>query len=445
MPPVNIMNKTLIALALTQALAAQAATINIDGGCLLQDAIRSANTDTAVAGCEAGSGADVIDIPTQTITLTNAAVDGEQFGDSGLPLIDSEITILGNGSTIQRVSGDAFRIMALDSNTSASLTMESITLTGGLADDSGEGYGGAIYAGFGTSLVLNNATITGNSSSLEGGGVYSYNAAHIEINDSQINDNSATRYGGGVSVFGDLHVQINRTTINGNTAGSGGGLALSISRGPATITDSTISNNYLVDGNPSGEKGAGFSTYRGSFTIENSTISSNTASGSGSGMYVNASKLLMVNTTIANNQDGGTIVTAGNPTYVNTITLINSVVASPVAYSSCSIFGGGPEISVFNSTNSNWFTDDTCDGEADGDPLLGMLGNNGGPTLTHNPAPSSGLIDAASAHWCPDQDQRGAERDASGLFFPIKTQDGRFAAISIDGKCDIGSLEYFPI
>jgi hypothetical protein len=49
-------------LALGQA-PALAATINVGGTCTLTRAINSANTNTAVGGCTAGSGADTIVLP----------------------------------------------------------------------------------------------------------------------------------------------------------------------------------------------------------------------------------------------------------------------------------------------------------------------------------------------------------------------------------------------
>lgn len=449
MPPVSHMSKTILALALAQSLAvpvAEAAIINVDGSCSIQDAIRSANTDAVVSGCEAGSGDDTINIPFQTISLTSAAIDGEQFGPSGLPLISSNITILGNGSTIERPSGTEFRILATDSGTNAVLTMESVTLTGGIAKYGvSGGYGGAIYVGEDTSLILNAATISGNRSYGSGGGVYSYGATGVQINDSTIENNTADYIGGGVSSREDGLVKIDRTTIDGNTAGSGGGMSVFYTEGLVTVSDSTISNNILPVDNPTGGKGAGIVTYRGSLAVQNSTISSNTSSNSSSGLYLNASKSRVFNTTIANNQPATTIVTAGNPTYVNTLTLVNSVVVSPEASDTCYILGGNPAISVRQLENSNWFTDTTCDGIDDGDPLLGPLANNGGPTLTHGPTFNSPLIGAASSAACPDLDQRGADRESAGLFMPIKAQNGKFAIVSIDGECDIGAVEFVPM
>ena len=54
---------------------AGAATITVGPGCTLRDAIASANTDTAVGSCAAGSGADVIDLPFG-IYLMDAPHDG---------------------------------------------------------------------------------------------------------------------------------------------------------------------------------------------------------------------------------------------------------------------------------------------------------------------------------------------------------------------------------
>ena len=71
------------------------------------------------------------------------------------------------------------------------------------------------------------------------------------------------------------------------------------------------------------------------------------------------------------------------------------------------------------------FTDATCNATPDdsvvGDAMLGPLGDNGGPTLTHLPAPGSPAIDGGDDAQCLATDQRGVGR-------PI-------------GSCDAGSVE----
>lgn len=93
-----------------------------DEAALIQ-AINDANSET-------GSfvGADTIVLTNSTFTLT--AVNNSTLGDTGLPVISSEIIIEGNNSTIERDSGASdFRLIAIDS--AGALTLEDTTLTGG--------------------------------------------------------------------------------------------------------------------------------------------------------------------------------------------------------------------------------------------------------------------------------------------------------------------------
>ena len=80
--------KILIAilLFLAMALPASAADIQVSSTCTLNNAIRSANTDTATGGCTAGSGDDNIILtgnltlaaPTKDVTLHDHA-QGQEF------------------------------------------------------------------------------------------------------------------------------------------------------------------------------------------------------------------------------------------------------------------------------------------------------------------------------------------------------------------------------
>jgi CSLREA domain-containing protein len=71
--------------------------LNKDGDCSLREAIIAANTDTAVSGCAAGSGADVISVPfgTYSLTVTGMGEDEAALGD--LDILES-VTI--NGSVV---------------------------------------------------------------------------------------------------------------------------------------------------------------------------------------------------------------------------------------------------------------------------------------------------------------------------------------------------------
>jgi len=78
---------------------------------------------------------------------------------------------------------------------------------------------------------------------------------------------------------------------------------------------------------------------------------------------------------------------------------------------------------LLNNGVFNWVEDDTClatsSPELSGDPQLGELSDNGGPTLTHAPLPGSGLIDASTNCDNPTiggVDQRGEARGTNTCF-----------------------------
>ena len=155
----------LAALLVIFSHPALAATIVVDETtCTLVDAITAANTDAAVGGCTAGSGADTIELTTN-VTLTTVNNGLPFVGDNGLPVVESDIILEGAGHTIERDTGaPAFRLFAVE--TSGTLTLHDLTLQNGISF-----YGGAIW-NKGT-LNLISSTLSGNTASYSGGGIYS--------------------------------------------------------------------------------------------------------------------------------------------------------------------------------------------------------------------------------------------------------------------------------
>jgi hypothetical protein len=204
---------TLGELALLLALGqgpGWAATMVVDGTtCTLVDAITAANTDTTTGGCPAGSGADTLVLvpgSTHTLTSSNNTTLG---GATGLPVVTSTITIQGNGSTVQRSSASAFRLLAVQ--TTGNLTVQQLTLHGGQI----LGNGGGVY-NKGT-LTLSQCTLTGNTaSSSSGGGVF--NSGTLTLTQSTLSGNTAS-FGGGVFNIGTLTLV--QTLVSGNTATTG--------------------------------------------------------------------------------------------------------------------------------------------------------------------------------------------------------------------------------
>ena len=148
----------------------------IIGPCTLRDAINSANTDTAVGNCGAGSGADTITFAVSgTITLT-----------SPLPDLTSPITIDGDNKVTIDANGTGSVISV---GTGGVAVLDSLTLTGGSAE-----FGGGMVNTGGSAEVLN-STITNNTAGLRGGGIE--NSGALVVVDSTITGNTAKCSGRG--------------------------------------------------------------------------------------------------------------------------------------------------------------------------------------------------------------------------------------------------------
>jgi hypothetical protein len=138
----------LLALGQGLALAAkiQVDKIQVDGiTCTLINAIVTANSDVNTGGCvqlpSATAGADRIVLQHRSVhTLTE--VNNVTYEATGLPVVTSEITIKGSGSTIERSSAAPdFRILAVSHL--GKLTLKHTTISGGVA--SGPSGGGGIF------------------------------------------------------------------------------------------------------------------------------------------------------------------------------------------------------------------------------------------------------------------------------------------------------------
>ncbi len=354
-------------------------------GCKLRDAITAANKDTATGGCTAGLGPDIVVLPTSA-TITLAVVDnGSGIDANGLPVVTSTITINSNNAIVERSSAGgtpAFRIFSVGDI--GMLTLNNVTIRNGKAPNGtmpGQpgGYGGGISS-FGT-LNVNNSTISGNrtgdgmSSGGSGGGIY-IGSGTATITDSTISGNS---------------------TGNGSigNGGRGAGIYANVF---LTLTNSTITGN--VTGAPNGV-GGGVETGSSSVSVTSSTIANNTASLSGGGLRSGTGEIILRNTIVANN------TASINPNCDGAVT------------------NGGNNLD--SGTTCNW--DSTNGSMSSTNPLLGPLGNYGGPTQTMPLGTGSPAIDGVT--WTapnnsPSNDQRGFAR-------PYGVRH------------DIGAYEYYPL
>ena len=198
-----------------------------------------------------------------TLTAANNTTDG----GTGLPVITGKVTIQGNGATIARSTASgtaAFRIF--DVASAGNLTLNSLTLSNGLANNGVQG-GGAIFS-HGT-LSVTGSTFTGNSSPATSG-----------------------TSGGGIDSSGTLTVTT--STFTGNTAQEGGGI---FNQKIATVTNSTFTNNKATI-----YGGGALLNAAGTMTVTGDTFSGNT--GPGGGAIDNDATLHIGDSTFFNNTGG---------------------------------------------------------------------------------------------------------------------------------------------
>ncbi len=333
-------------------------TANTDDGvcdithCTLREAIEAANLN---------SGAQTINLATNTL-YTFAAVDNDTAtGPTALPIITGEIVINGNGSIVERSSADGtplfriFQVAATGKLTLNDITIRNGNIYGQLPIAWPKGYGGGV-ANFGGSVTVNRSTIA---------------------------DNRAY-FGGGISNMTYGMLVVNSSTLSGNYGGYGaGGIGndvkdLNEGAGTVTVTNSTISGN-------SGTQSALFNGRRGTMTLTQSTIANNT----------NATRAIQ-------NEAGST---GGLYLRANILSDI-----STVCYSTYGLISQG----------YNVVSDNSCGLTGTGDtntvnPMLNTLANNGGLTQTHSLQSTSPAIDHVPAASCTlTTDQRGIARPADG-------------------------------
>jgi hypothetical protein len=394
------------------------------------------------------------------ITLLNCddAAGGDVDRNSITPL-----TLDGNGHTV-RQQCEGFRVF--DQNKDAPLTFTNVTITNGDQGFAGDQDGGGIRS-FGD-VTLVNATISGNHVSAahqaRGGGVWA--DGDITAIGSTVTGNSAFIYdnggvearGGGLFTWGGT-ITITDSTISLNEARSplyavGGGFWTI--DGDVTMTRASVLGNSISGGDVFGGGGG---TQNGEFRITDSTVAGNTAGGgqgNASAAALGGNQVFLVNSTVSGNsstaQDTGAAIRAQQVTLVyatitsnageesanidvsdgdpTRFTSFASVVALPIGGPNCDLNGSTTDTQGFNYSD-----DGTCgftlgsDIPNGSDPLLGTLGDNGGPTPTRVPEPGSPLLDWVALGSCQADGAAGITTDQRGLPRPSGT------------GCDIGAVE----
>jgi len=438
----------LFALVFASALPPAAAD---DRVCVLSDRIKSANTDTALGNCPAGTSHDIITIA-EDITLSEP-----------LPPITGTITIEGGGHTIS--GGGKTRIFDVDGG---QLTIKHLTLTKGRAPEAE--YGGAIRLRNGAQLTVENSTLAENAAANGGGALYADGgtarvkasefdtncvvaASHIveenrgSADAASVVDNDGclrvTYYwpspeamvdtvqgdGGAISFANGAQVFIEHSAFSNNKATNGGAIANLSNSGGLTVTGSSFSGNLAaVDGGALDMNG-------GTVEIAQSSFVKNKADGAGGMLHIEASAVQVTNTTIHGNRAGGhggvAALDDGELTLTHAtmkdngasftgdaianwggiVRLRNSIIDGSGSHEDC--------VGALEQIAGTLSRDGTCGHFRSVDPLLDDLT---GEPAWHPLRDSSPAIDAADPEFCLQSDQIGMARPHGG-------------------GCDIGAVE----
>jgi CSLREA domain-containing protein len=277
--------------------------------------------------------------------------------------LDKDLTIDGSGlSSHVRVSGGgSVRVFRVEN---ATVAIDHLDILNGYAD-----FGGAIDT-FSCTLTVSNITFSGNSADV--GGAINNNHATLHVIDSSFVDNSAAGFSGAINNYYGT-VTIVGSTIAGNTALTGGGLVNNM--GYVTVTNSTWYGNSGTSA-AGGLFSYGDTGHESIMWIRNSTLSGNSSPVGGGIINGANSTLYMWNTIVADSPSGGDCVNDGT-------------IAANI---------------------NNLIEDGTCSPAVTGDPLLGPLADNGGPTQTMALGVGSPAIDAGDDATCEAVDQRGVSR-----------------------------------
>jgi hypothetical protein len=286
----------------------------------------------------------------------------------------------------------------------------------------GRGTGGADLYGPAT---VANSIFRHNTSDAEGGGLFVGDQSSIHSSD--IYSNTASRGGGVYQGLAD-GVEIRHTTIRDNSATWNGGGIYVYSR-ELFVVNSTIS------GNRADEHGGGLHIFQeGQASLANVTISDNTADadqdnvGHGGGIYLerqgsDQGVAVVRNSIVAGNHDASPSLVGGTaPDCYRTLTSEGYNLVGNLGISS---IGGSPLCSLQGDLSGNL----TGVGAQ-----LGLLADNGGPTLTHAQDSGSPVVNAGHPAGCKDFGGKTLDQDQRFMTRVDRCDMGAYEANALDNR-----------
>jgi hypothetical protein len=457
---------TATGLTLSKNVALAAGGIYATGQVSLTDSTVTQNQAThASAGIGGGLYATAQASTTPTMTLDNTDVTGNTGAAGGGGIVTTIGTTVKNGSTVSGNSG----ALGAGIFTSAPVTISGSQVNDNTASSSGAG----IYST--APVTMTGSSLDGNSAAFLGGGfATSATAGSLSMTGGTLSGNDAFT-GGGAFIGDSLVASFDDTDLIGNTstgANAGGGAL--VSGGQVTINKAQISGN-TADG-ATGLGGAIFSgstdeNVTTSLKLTNSTLTDNGAFSAaaiyaGSSKASSTNKTSITNTTIHANASTGPFgaIEVLDPVSItgSTITDNTAVPTSPFdAYGgiiaqtagqvslSGSVLSGnsGHQCNValadggynLNSPTASECSFSAAKNDVFAAPQLADLANNGGPTTTRLPSPTSPLLNKISATTAT-----GVSDALTGTTITLcgsGATDQRGTARPQGARCDIGAVE----
>lgn len=410
---------------LTTAFAAQINVTTLldesvyNADCSLREAIVAANLDSAYNGCVAGSGDDTIGF----------SVNGIIKLTSSLPVATKSLSVIGPGVARLIVDGnEQYRLFSLVTPAhNGSFLFSGFSLLDGATSTMGESC--AISLQYGEQIVIEKMVIGGMRKNVLGaGGAISTNSSNLTVRQTTFFDNQTMEgSGGAIDAFNSTVLVEDSTFVNNHVNGTtevGGAISVS-AQSSVTVRRSTFS------GNSSGYIGGAISMVSSIATldIESSTIVGYTAAKYAGGIFMNAGVATISNTVVSTNLINP--IPVGDP---KSDVTVNGGTLNTSGYNFIGDNTGAA--TVFPVGNPNINKDFVGTHGALLDPGLAVLANNGGPTRTHLPLPTSPLIDQGSCTGEPF-DQRNFSNLVDGRIIDVQS------VANADDGCDIGAVEAF--
>ena len=279
--------------------------------CSLRQAVIAANSDQAVSGCDAGSGADTIFLQNSTTYTLIEAGTNENASLTGDLDITEALTIIGGSNATQKSTiraGELDRVLHIIGPINVEFRNLNIEQGHAIFSD-----GGCVYNQGGV-LILNAVSISECTADDNGGGLFNINDGIVALSDGTIHTNIASANGGGIYNESGRITLTDSVVFENQSSQDGGGVfnqengtLILVGTFGTTVLSSSVSNN-------SSEKGGGIYN-DGTLSLTQSEIRFNTTTNDGAGIYNTGIMTLHTssvrgNTAIGSSANGGGIYNA---------------------------------------------------------------------------------------------------------------------------------------